>query len=273
MKKNLEYYSRYCNAHQHPKFKVLRSKYGWEGDGRFWALNDMIGSADNCILDLNKKYLAGTIADDLGMSLDKFQEFFSFLVSDQCDLIQEVGENKYTTELVQEIYGRIEADRKAARDRKNKATNTVPDDNLTEFGEQSSSSGEPSESSGERNNTVNKSRVKESKETTIITEGNGSGLDFIKNIKELFKDTWDRPPKNNSEIVAVEKMMLNYSEKHIIQAFRRSAELDKLNVAYVKGILKKHYEQIAAKKERVHANRMKLEKIGIDPNRSTIKIN
>ena len=58
-------------------------------------------------------------------------------------------------------------------------------------------------------------------------------------------------------------MFLEYSEKHIIQAFRRAAEQDVLKVAYVKGILKIHYEKMASDKEIKEAKKKKLESRGI----------
>ncbi|MDZ7763237.1 MAG: hypothetical protein U5K00_02260 [Melioribacteraceae bacterium] len=38
MKKNISFYSHYSDSHNHWKFKLLRNKYGWAGEGKFWAL-------------------------------------------------------------------------------------------------------------------------------------------------------------------------------------------------------------------------------------------
>ncbi len=95
-----------------------------------------------------------------------------------------------------------------------------------------------------------------------IDNGNNNKEELTK-IEKLFISTWQRKPKNLSEILAVEKMFLEYSEKHIIQAFRRAAEQDVLKVAYVKGILKIHYEKMASDKEIKEAKKKKLESRGI----------
>ena len=98
MKNNIEYYQHFCTADQHPKFKMLRVKYGWEGEGKFWALNNRIGLSDNCRIDLNKKYNQASLADDLGFNLDQLNEFIDYLHK-ECNLI--IKENGYvTTEIV-----------------------------------------------------------------------------------------------------------------------------------------------------------------------------
>ena len=40
MKDNLPYFSHDNNARRHPKMKALIAEFGYEGYGRFWALND-----------------------------------------------------------------------------------------------------------------------------------------------------------------------------------------------------------------------------------------
>ena len=105
MKKNIEYYRHFSGADQHPKFEMLRAKYGWSGDGKFWALNNRIALASNCILDLSKKYVKASIANALDFTLDEFDEFVIYLL-EECDLIIETGSG-ITTNEVQENYGKV----------------------------------------------------------------------------------------------------------------------------------------------------------------------
>ena len=115
MKNNLDYYQHYSNSHQHPKFKMLRVKYGWAGEGRFWALNNMIAEAENCMLDLNKEYNKASIAVDLGLSIDELNEFLQYL-SENCNLIiSDAG--IITTGIVRENLTHTNLDREAARNR------------------------------------------------------------------------------------------------------------------------------------------------------------
>lgn len=86
MKKNLEYYQHYSNSHNHWKFKMLRSKLGWQAEGRFWALNNMIALSDNCLLNLNRKNLRATVINDLDMTEEEFDHFMKVLVAD-CELV------------------------------------------------------------------------------------------------------------------------------------------------------------------------------------------
>ena len=116
MKNNLTYYQHYVNSHAHWKFKLLRSKLGWEGEGRFWALNNMIGDSENCILKLNKKPLKASVITDLGMTEKEFDEFLKIL-SQECELIIWL-DGSITTEIVRENLKKVMKERDAARIRK-----------------------------------------------------------------------------------------------------------------------------------------------------------
>ena len=105
MKENIEYYRHFSGADQHPKFEMLRAKYGWAGDGKFWALNNRIALASNCVLDLSKKYVKASIANALDFTLDEFDVFVIYLL-EECDLIIETGSG-ITTNEVQENYGKV----------------------------------------------------------------------------------------------------------------------------------------------------------------------
>ena len=97
---------------------MLRSKYGWEGEGRFWALNNLIGSAENCILDLNKKAVQVSIADELDYSVEVLMEFIQFL-AEECELVISL-DNKLTTEMVRENLKEVMKQRKRMQNTRNK---------------------------------------------------------------------------------------------------------------------------------------------------------
>jgi len=99
MKNNIKYYRHEVNSHNHGKFKALRAKYGWAGEGQFWALNNMIGEADGCELDLKKGYNRLSIATDLGMSPEQFDEYIQYL-ADSCHLIT-LTDGVISTEMTQ----------------------------------------------------------------------------------------------------------------------------------------------------------------------------
>lgn len=110
MKNNITYYSHNVNSDDHPKFKMLRVKYGWAGEGKFWALNNRIAQAENCELNLTKKYNKASLATDLSFTLEEFDVFLEYLEND-CDLI--VRENNHiTTEIVREVLLRVMKERK-----------------------------------------------------------------------------------------------------------------------------------------------------------------
>jgi len=131
MKKNLTFYSHYCNSHNHWKFKLLRSKYGWAGEGKFWALNNMIGDAENCILNLNKKNIKASIAADLQFSLNELDDYIDFLLT-ECELIKSLDGQIYTDQ-VRDDYTRVMKEREAARLRKLKSSGELSKNSLKLF--------------------------------------------------------------------------------------------------------------------------------------------
>ena len=75
MTDNIRYFEHEVASFRHGKFKMLRLKYGFEGEGRFWALNCMIGESERCWLDISKSYNLMNTAAELGLTIDQFHEF------------------------------------------------------------------------------------------------------------------------------------------------------------------------------------------------------
>jgi hypothetical protein len=116
MKQNIEFYPHYANADQHAKFKMLRVQFGWEGEGRFWALNNRIALSEECCLDISKKYNKAALASDLNFTIDEFNKFIIFL-KDDCELIEERGNGIITTDIIQETFVKVMQERGKARER------------------------------------------------------------------------------------------------------------------------------------------------------------
>ena len=95
---------------------MLRSVYGWSGEGRFWALNNLIASTDHCILDINKKAVKVSVADELGFTIVEFAEYLEFL-NTECELVILI-DGKLTTEIVRDNLKAVMKEREAARIRK-----------------------------------------------------------------------------------------------------------------------------------------------------------
>jgi len=121
MKDNLVFYHHYADAHEHWKFKLLRSLLGWSAEGRFWALNNMIAKSSNCLLDINKKHIRACIISDLNMDEKTFSEFIEIL-KNECELIVDL-DGKITTDIIRENLQQVKKDREAARQRKLKSKN------------------------------------------------------------------------------------------------------------------------------------------------------
>lgn len=117
MKENLEFFTHDTNSFEDLKFLALRAQYGWEGEGRFWALNCIIAREAGGILDLNQKFVRPSCAQKLGMSLEDFNNFIQCLL-DECELIFEKSPGVITTKRVQQDLQRVTRDRDTARARK-----------------------------------------------------------------------------------------------------------------------------------------------------------
>lgn len=106
----LSYFPHEVNSRGHWKFKALRKKFGFEGEGRFWVLNCIIAEEENCRLDLSRPAKLTGIADELGMEDAQFNEFLKYLIK-EVELIRSDGEGYYTDK-VDEIFESVMKNRK-----------------------------------------------------------------------------------------------------------------------------------------------------------------
>lgn len=148
MKNNLSYYRHEVNSHNHWKFKTLRRKYKWCGEGKFWALNNMIGEAESCRLNISNEDIKASIAADLDFDLPEFEHFIEYLIK-VCKLLIEDG-GYLTTPMTQENLAEVNSKRE--RQRNWKKLKSTPETNKS--------------TSTEQQSTVEneQSKVKESKE-------------------------------------------------------------------------------------------------------------
>lgn len=116
MKNNISFYRHETGSHNHWKFKVLRKKYGWGGEGKFWALNNMIADAEGCTLELGDEGKLAAIAVDLDFEPTGLKDFIQYLLL-SCKLIIE-KDGGITTTIVHETFQDVSAKRHYDRDRK-----------------------------------------------------------------------------------------------------------------------------------------------------------
>ncbi len=155
MKNNIEFYDHVVTADQHPKFAMLRVRFGWAGEGRFWALHNRIGQADGCVLDISKKYNKASIADSLGLTMDEFDEYIEYLI-EECELIFEAEPGKITTQKIQEVYRKVMSVRESSRNRKKQSSKNTPPPKFGSSGNSKSSGGNPNSSAGKRDGSDEK---------------------------------------------------------------------------------------------------------------------
>lgn len=121
MKNNISYYPHKTNSNNHWKFKTLRKKFGWAGEGKFWALHNIICDSEHCFLLLEDEEKFLSIAADIDLTSDELNSFLEFLI-DKCKLLLKI-ENKITTDTAQETLHEVMTKRKYQRNWKKEKSN------------------------------------------------------------------------------------------------------------------------------------------------------
>jgi hypothetical protein len=103
IKEELPYFSHDNNALSHPKMQALLAEYGFDGYGRFWALNEKIAQADEARMDISRKINRLALAQYLSMKVEEMDKFLAFLSDPEVDLIN-FSEGIITTDRTQENY-------------------------------------------------------------------------------------------------------------------------------------------------------------------------
>jgi hypothetical protein len=130
MKNNLDYYPHKVQSHNHLKFKALRMLYrrtfnvdGWAGEGKFWALNNLIAESRYCVLDISNELKKLQVAVELDFTLEELDVFLDLLVN-KCDLVEFREGGYLVTDDVQNVLAELQEDRQQARERqKNRREN------------------------------------------------------------------------------------------------------------------------------------------------------
>lgn len=183
MKNNLSYYRHEVTSHNHWKFKTLRRKYKWCGEGKFWALNNMIGESEGCKLDISNPDKKAAIAVDLDFDDAEFDEYLAFLI-EKCRLVV-LTEGYLTTPMTQENLAEVNNTRERKRNWKKQNSTPIPEK------ETSTSSNYPSTGSlvDSKNikstveSKVNKSKEEESKVKGFPTHPIPSDMNGLPEIK------------------------------------------------------------------------------------------
>lgn len=179
MKNNLDFFTHYTEASRNRKFKTLRAKYGYAGQGRFWHLNEIIAESDNCRLDLSDEMAKASLADDLKLTIDELMEFIAYL-EERCKLIQRDESGAVTTEQTQEDLSRVMKAREDARERANRRRKKAPTEDSAEHNE---GSDEQQEELGRKN--MQRSVAYRSVEENSVAERSVTTLDADSVSREL----------------------------------------------------------------------------------------
>jgi len=237
---------------------MLRVKYGWEGEGKFWALNNLIGDSEECKLDLSRKFIVADILELFQMNREQFDEFINYLVDD-CELLDRNGD-LISTEIVLENLATTNIKRlknqESYKKRKEKSDSTV--ENEIQPTENENSATENIQS--KRNETeVNESKLKE-----IKLEEINSSVYFQKCI-QLFQDYTNIKDPNHEKLLwpiinLYHTIPENLTQKDVEDCVEDSFKaLDKskgINITYLvenisRAISKKHETVLEGEKNKV----------------------
>jgi hypothetical protein len=122
MKDDLPFFPHDNNARNHPKMKALIAEYGYEGYGRFWALNEKIAETSGAFIDISKKINKLALAKELDFNGDELNKFLKFLSDPEIDLIN-IKDNIITTDRTSESYKAVINKRKKQREKKQNSDN------------------------------------------------------------------------------------------------------------------------------------------------------
>lgn len=118
MKEVLTWFTHDADAHENPRMQAVLANYGFEGYGRFWALNERIAKAKKAQLDISTKVLKSGLANVLRMTPAELDAFLTFLADpEECGLLH--WENGIlTTDRTQRDLSRAMSERQRDADRR-----------------------------------------------------------------------------------------------------------------------------------------------------------
>jgi hypothetical protein len=97
--------------------KALIAELGYEGYGRFWALNERIAESSGAFIDISKKVNKLDLAQELGLNGGGLDKFLAFLSDPEIDLIN-IKDNIITTDRISELFEKTMGNREDERERK-----------------------------------------------------------------------------------------------------------------------------------------------------------
>lgn len=126
MKNNISFFTHETDAYSNRKFLILRAYYGgekgWAMEARFWALNCIIGRANDSKLNLNQKGERAVVARELEMSTKELAEFIAVL-RDEAELIHDDDGILWTQQTQDDLQRAMKTRDSAARRRSEKFVN------------------------------------------------------------------------------------------------------------------------------------------------------
>lgn len=101
MEVKLKFWRHQTSSYTNGKIILLRKRFGWEGEAKYWALNCMIAESPQVRLDLTTDVKREGVAAKLDYTLEEFDTFLSFLKEKELVIFYN---NYVTTKDVENLY-------------------------------------------------------------------------------------------------------------------------------------------------------------------------
>lgn len=108
------YFSHDRNARHDPKILVMRSKYGYEGYGWYWAIIETLREQKDYKLNITDKFTVSSLAIDLQISSEQVDAFLKDCIND-FDLLKSDGTRVWSNSLLNRMKKREQIRKKRQR--------------------------------------------------------------------------------------------------------------------------------------------------------------
>lgn len=237
MGKDAYFFSHDCNARNDQKILELRSVYGYEGYGRFWALIEMMREDAEYRIMLTE-YVWNAIALQLQCDAETAHKFVSDCI-ENFHLFESDGKAFWSTSLHRRMNvfdekssRRKEAAKKAAEARWGKASTGSENGEKNAIKCDGNAKRMRTQCDGDANDA---SKVKESKVNKRVVVGNGENE--LAEVYELFSNNI-HPVSGEIEADKLADMTEHYSPMWVKEAIKVAAEQHGMTVKYIEGVLK-----------------------------------
>lgn len=245
MTKDAFWFSHDSNARYDKKILAMRSGYGFEGYGWYWAIIEMLRDEKDYRLNLSQKYFFQVMAKELDTTPEKAESFVLECIED-FGLFVSDGTEFWSESLIRRMEKKDEIREKRSRaGRKGaKARWEHADDMANTSQTHSNTNAEAmANDSYKKTRQLQQDKTKEKEEKTTTNNGSRSfSLSpslLLKDLQATYFSQFQNPDKTWSEVL---DLIEQYNAEIVMWAMDEAVKKNKTFLGYVKGILQNKQE-------------------------------